>query len=173
MGKENKTADVKPKFLIIDGINNEQHEVESFQQYEDFCNDYVGDYEGIHPDLEMIELYQRVGYPVVIDTGEYASTINGIEAIYEVCFFNELTHQQEVNADLQKRLSEAESAIEGSDIKIYDLKKQNAELVETLPKLLADFLIHTNKIGTIGNGSYIEQAKKFISTRINKQIIEG
>lgn len=40
--------------------------------------------------------------------------------------------------ELKNRLSEAESAIEGSDIKIYDLKKQNAELVDALKESLID-----------------------------------
>lgn len=80
------------RLLIIDGINNDTQEVESFKDFKAYAEEFIED--GlIHPDIELIELFQRVGYVKVGgETGQFTTNEDGEQIpICKVEYVNSLS----------------------------------------------------------------------------------
>lgn len=125
------------KLVILDGVNNECYPVKTFQEFIDFAKEFNDDSEGIHPDIESIELYQRVGHIELIETSDYAPNENGEQMpICKIEFVNELKTRIQ-SSDLQKEVerlkdvlklisyfeSNQEDVIEIKRIANYELNK--------------------------------------------------
>ena len=81
------------KYKVLDHIENEQEDFNTFQEcVEHIRVNYISQEEGIHPEIEGIEIYQLAGTIKVTECGEF----NG-DPICEVGF----TKQKNVWIDIQ------------------------------------------------------------------------